>query len=191
MYVPAKTPEIKRIIDAARVNGKRNGDVSIDEFRGPISMNSYWDGGSKDEFALVDLETLKTWSMPTSHPYFDRRPNGERCGNLELSELPPNVCLVEGGYFCGKPATLKIRLRSENMARLLPKPGPSVSKRALDALNTIAGIKSSYRAEEFRRAHLGTYGADNPYVKELKKAGYVKINKAGAISVTTAGRNAR
>ena len=52
-------------------------------------------------------------------------------------------------------------------------------------------MRGGYRADEFARAGLGKYGADNPLVVELAAAGLVSINKAGAVAVTTAGRNAR
>jgi hypothetical protein len=191
MHVTSKLPEIRRILDAARVNGKNNGDVVVKEFRGPISMNSYWDGGRKDEFVLIDLASYEVWHMPTSHPYFDRRPDGQRMGNVELAELPPGACLVQGGYFCGKPSTIRIHLRPENMAKLLPKPGPTISDDARKALNIIGGIKSSYRSDEFRSAKLGPYHPTNHLLVELREAGLIKINKAGAVSITTAGKNAR
>ena len=191
MIISSKTPEISRVVRASGVNGKRNGDVSVIEFRGPRTLNSYWDGGSKEEYCLVDMVTLKTWSMPTSHPYFDRRPDGQRCGNLEIAELPPNVCLVQGGTFCGKPASIRIHVRPENLEPLLPAPGPELSDAARKALNIIGGIKGGYRRDEFSRANLGPYAADNPVVAELELAGLVKVNKAGAISITTAGKNAR
>ena len=36
------------------------------------NINSYWDGGSKDVFTLVHLETKQRLPLPTqSHPYFD------------------------------------------------------------------------------------------------------------------------
>ena len=193
MHYEASTPELARILEAARgVNGKRRGDVVVKEFRGPINVNSYWDDGSKDEYCLVDLASLECWQVPTSHPYFDRKTNGERCGELELRELPPNVCLVQGGYFCGKSATYRLHFHPDNLAKLLPdSSAPTVSDKAKAALNVICGIKSSYRQDEFNRSGLGMYGANNPLVAELKAAGFVKVNKAGAISVTTAGRNAR
>lgn len=189
MYVESKLPEIKRIIEASGVRGKQ-GDVVVDVFHGPRTVNSYWDGGSKDEFAIVDLDSGKAWNVPTTHPYFDRRPDGERCGNLELRELPPNCCLVQGGTFCGKPATYRIHLREENLAKLLPAPSAEISDGAKSALRIICSIKGGYRQDEFTRSGLGRYGADSPLIQELKSAGFVTINKAGAIAVTTAGRNA-
>ena len=95
-HVDAKDPSVSRILQASGVRYRKS-TATVGVFNGPVSMNSYWDGGSKDEYALVNLATLEVWSMPTSHPYFDRNPDGERIGNVELNELPPGVVLVEGG----------------------------------------------------------------------------------------------
>lgn len=193
MYIEASSHEIRGILDAARgVAGKRNSAVSVGVFHGPRTMNSYWDEGSRDEFCLVELRTLKSWQVPTSHPYFDRLPSGDRCGNLQLSELPPNTCLVEGGYCRGKARTFRLHFREENLAKLLPAPDANpMSDSAKSALNIIASYRGGYRADEFARSGLGYYGPQNPSVQELQKAGLVSINKAGSIQVTTAGRNAR
>ena len=45
--------------------------ATIFEFRKPC-INSYWDGGSKDVYALVRLTDLRSLPLPSStHPYFD------------------------------------------------------------------------------------------------------------------------
>lgn len=192
MYMQATSPEVARIISAAKnVTGKRNGDVTVGVFSGPKRINSYWDEGSKDEFALVDLVSYKAWTVPSTHPFYDRVPNGDRCGLLELAELPPNTCLVEGGYIQGKPRYFRLSFRDDNLAKLLPAPTAFISEGAKTALNIIASHQGGYRQDAFSRAGIGTYNAQNPLVVELEAAGMVKINKAGAISVTTAGRNAR
>lgn len=192
MFIESTSPEVSRILNAAKgVAGKRNGDVAIGVFSGPRTMNSYWDDGSKDEFALVDLVTYQRWQVPSTHPFYDRLPNGDRCGNLELNELPPNTCLVEGGYYRGKPRSFRIHLRDENLAKLLPAPSAEISEKAKSALNIIRSMRGGYRADEFSRAGLGAYGQTNPLVVELQSAGFVTINKAGAIAITTAGRNVR
>jgi hypothetical protein len=192
MYIQASSPEVRRILESAKnVTGKRNGDVAIGIFTGPKRMNSYWDDGSKDEFCLVDLSNYRSWSVPSAHPFYDRLENGDRAGNLELRELPYNTCLVEGGYFRGKPRSFRILFRDENIAKLLPAPTAPMSDGAKSALNIIATHQGGYRQDAFSRAGLGTYNAQNPLVVELEASGMIKINKAGAISVTTSGRNYR
>jgi hypothetical protein len=188
MYVPTSEPGIGPIAAAAFPSNRK--PIVVEEFRGPRNVNSYWDSGSRDEYRLVDLESRRVFPVPTSHPFFDRKENGERCGELEISELPPGTALVCGGTFCGKPATVRVLLRSENLVKLLPAP-TSLSDQEKSALNCIAGMKGGYRAEEFNRRGLGQYGAANPLVESLRGKGLVTVNKAGAIAVTIEGRNAR
>ena len=183
MYVDHKTPEIRRIVDASGVSGRKS-DVTVTQFKGPQRVDSYWNEGSRDAFAFVNLATYQQWRVPENHPHYDKR-------SLELSELPPNVCLVQGGTFRGSPSSFTIHFRPENLATLLPdQTGPELSDNAKQALCAI-GVKSSYRQDEFSRYDLGVYGATNPYVMELVDAGYAKTNKAGAVMTTTEGKNAR
>jgi hypothetical protein len=188
MLVPTNEPGIGPIARAAFPDNRK--PIQVCEFRGPQNVNSYWDGGSKDEYRLVHLVTGQVWHAPTSHPHFDRKEDGSRCGGLEIRELPENVALVSGGYFCGKPATITVHLRPENMVKMLPAP-QELAPDQQAALNVICGIKSSYRAAEFERRQLGRYSADNPHLAALVARGLLKINKAGAISPTIAGENAR
>lgn len=181
-------PGIREIVEATFPANRK--DVAVSEFRGPVNVNSYWDGGSKEEYAIYDLCQRKAYGVPSSHPYFDRQENGARCGNLELSELPPNCVLVQGGYFLGKPATIHLYFRPENIAQLLPAPAEPLPEPLSKALNALA-YRGEYRREEFRRQQLGDYSPTNPLVVELQARGLVSINKAGAVTVTTAGRNAR
>ena len=122
-------PEVKRIVLAAFA-GYRKLKATLSEFHGQ-NINSYWDGGSKSEYAVVDLETGKRLSLPThSHPYFEVVRQGfantenaaisvDHAGNITLNVLPPNCVLVEAGTFCGKPATAHIYVLAENMTKLL------------------------------------------------------------------------
>ena len=170
---------------------KNRKPIRVVLFQGPRNLNSYWDGGSKDEYRLVNLKTGEVWMMPSSHPAFDRRPDGQRMGNIEISELPENVALLSGGTFMGKPATVTVHLRQENMTPLLPAPKVELSENERRALDVIRAIKGGYRQDEFSRRGLGRYGADNEIVKGLAARGLVKVNKAGAIAATLEGENAR
>jgi hypothetical protein len=121
-------PELKRVITAAFPNYRKH-NAWLSEFR-PTEINSYWDGGSRDEYAIVDLVTGQRKNLPTStHPYFDVARYGvqgenemvavsER-GNITLKLLPENFALVRSGTFCGKPATAHVFVNAVNMPRLL------------------------------------------------------------------------
>ena len=106
------------------------------------------------------------------------------------------LAIIHGAI--GYPRTYAwISIHPDNAQKLLPETtdnGLSRFERA--ALSLISGIKSSYRAQEWTRggykqpALPGKYSPDNPLILSLVEKGLLKMNKARAISVTTAGRNA-
>lgn len=121
-------PELKRLL-AVAFPGYRKHNVYISAFR-EMNINSYWDGGSKDEYAVVELTTMSKRALPSSsHPFFDIARQGiqgensmvavsER-GNITLKQLPENFALVAAGTFCGKAATAHIYFNEANMPKLL------------------------------------------------------------------------
>lgn len=123
-------PELKRVICAAFGNYKKHKCYMSAFPESGMNINSYWDGGSRDEYALVDLTTFRRATMPTStHPYFDVARYGvhgenehvsvDSRGNITLKHLPENFALVRSGTFCGKPATAHVYFNAANMPKLL------------------------------------------------------------------------
>jgi hypothetical protein len=129
------TPEVKRVILAAFPDYKKR-RAFLSEFYSGKNINSYWDGGSKSEYAIVELATMTRKPLPShTHPYFDVAARGmanqetaavksDHVGNLELQILPEGFALVEAGYFCGKPATAHVYLNSANLTKMLPASVP-------------------------------------------------------------------
>lgn len=185
VYVDIKDASIAPIARTAfpNYNGKT---CKVDNFR-PMRVNSYWDGGSKDEFALIDLATKQQWRIPTSHPHFDRQPNGSAVGILECNELPPNCALVRHSIFCGKDAGLTIFVRPDNLAPLLPMK-VELTDDEQRVLVCTRSYKSSYAGisdYRFKQSKM------TPESWEAAKSSLIckkLLNKAGAI--TDAGRNA-
>lgn len=130
-------PEVKRVILAAFPGYKKH-YAFVSEF-GPNghSINSYWDGGSRNEYAIVYLPTLQRKPLPTqTHPYFDVARRGltetenqdlavDRVGNVTLKHLPVDLALIQAGTSCGKAATAHVMVNLENMTKLLPAPAES------------------------------------------------------------------
>ena len=121
-------PELKRLLSAIGYK-KHKCYVSVFPTSG-MDINSYWDGGSRDEYTLVDLVSGRPRSMPSStHPYFDIARKGivgenevlsvSDRGNITLKILPENFALIRTGTFCGKAATAHIFVPLANMPRLL------------------------------------------------------------------------
>jgi hypothetical protein len=122
--------DLKAVIEAAFPSyRKRRAFVSV--FNGGARINSYWDGGSRSEFALVELASLRRASLPTAtHPYFDVQARGmanasdnmvevDHVGNITLKTLPEGFVLVEAGTFCGKAATAHVFVPAANMPKFL------------------------------------------------------------------------
>jgi len=133
-----QAPEVKRLVLAA-FPSYRKLRASIAAFPGCVNINSYWDGGSRSEFALVELATMVRKPLPTrTHPFFEVAARGmanqesevlkvDHVGNVSLKVLPEGFALVEAGTFCGKPATAHVYLNPANMAKLLPAANAEVS----------------------------------------------------------------
>jgi hypothetical protein len=90
------------------------------------SVNSYWDSGSRAEYALVHLATCQCRALPTAtHPYYDIGRalfNAENqdlavdhVGNVTLKRLPAGFALVEAGVSCGKAATASVYYSAETL----------------------------------------------------------------------------
>lgn len=122
------SPEVKRIVLAAFPNYRKQ-RAFVSAFDGEININSYWDGGSKDEYALVHLATGQRKTLPTStHPFFEIANRGmanqetddvrtDHVGNVYLKRLPAGFALVAAGTFCGKPATAHVYTSSDNLLK--------------------------------------------------------------------------
>ena len=124
-------PDLKAVIQAAFPDYRKK-QVYVSPFQEPgISVNSYWESGSRSEFAVVHLPTLQRKQLPTkTHPFFDVASAGVRSvenqdlavdhrGNATLKRLPPDFVLVAAGTDSGKPATAHVYVNLDNMPMLL------------------------------------------------------------------------
>lgn len=95
-----------------------------------ININSFWDGGSKDEYAIVHIPTMQKKVLPTrTHPFFEVSKRGmsnaensdvliDDKGNITLKRLPEGFVLIRTGTFVGKPATAHVYI-SNSKQKLL------------------------------------------------------------------------
>lgn len=87
----------------------------IDESGKPFNMsvNSYWDGGSKSYYVMLAVadgrEVPLTTDPTTSFPKFTDR----------KVEVPVGFCICESGTFCGKTATAKIYCHRADLEKIL------------------------------------------------------------------------
>ncbi len=190
-HVSARDEGIRPIVRAAfpSYNGTK---ARIEPFKGPMGVNSYWDGGSRDYFALVRLADCRSMGLPTSHPCFDRRPDGSPMGALELRELPQGIALVEHSIFCGRDTGITVHVRPDDLNRLALPDAPQLTDDERIVLD-LTGLKSSYNGiSQYRRHVACTERGMTGERYETAKASLIErklLNRAGAI--TTTGRNAR
>ena len=105
--------------------------------------------------------------------------------------LPTNGAVVKGTTGGSRPVYAYIVVNAANMAKLLPASDVAeLTPQEMKALHSIGGLKSSGRADEFRRNGLGEYGPANPLVKALVEKKMLKVSPSG-ITLTLDGKNVR
>lgn len=158
-------------------------EVKIETFSGPMLLNSYWSGGTRDYYAFLNLSTLKSVGVPENGSAFVT-PNGIQCNSL-----PEGLALVrftQGGY-----SAATIFLRPENIAPMLERRAELTRAEQIVLVATrcykasYAGI-SDYRAKEIQRDDLLSMAEIQDARASLQGKGL--LNKRNAL--TTAGKNA-
>jgi hypothetical protein len=104
--------------------------------------------------------------------------------------LPPGTVLIKGEE--GYPRTFATIYAHPDLLQSLSLAAPAAPLSDVEGkvLNIYGGIKSGYRQDELRRKDISPQAAAAA-VRSLIAAGYLAQNKSGAVSITTAGKNAR
>jgi hypothetical protein len=180
MKIYTDADDVKRIALAAFPNysGKR---FSIENFAGPMALESYWCGGARDSFAFVELcdGNPRALRVPENGNGFAL--DGK---TLRVDELPSETALVRLVDGAGGIRNITVFLRDENIAKMLP------AKRELTfAQSVVLAASVEYKAQfrkEAARRDCGVGESDYLIAKdELAAMGL--LNKIGAI--TNEGRN--
>jgi hypothetical protein len=176
-------------------NGKKFKAVVTTELTIP-SHAGIWDGGSRDTYQLIHLETGKAVqaSDNMSAPWNPARRD-------QHIKLEPGFAVVEHSQFCGKDMGLTFYVHPDNAAKLLPAPAAELTLHETIVLAATVSYKSSYNGRD--RYDMAKTTWNYPWrASELKKpfptrdewdaakaalAAKGLLNKAGA--VTPAGRN--
>lgn len=167
---------------------KRDINVQSATTVAPSEGSAMFEGG-RGYVVVVDLvsEHYKinygAWGGPSP---FDRR-------QVDLDDrpqpIPANGAVIVGEYG-GRGSFAHIKVNPTNLQGILPRPAEEIDDVEAKVLGAILGLKSSYRADEFRRQGLGPYAPENPHIVSLARKRFVKIDSRGSISVTTEGKNA-
>lgn len=177
-------PSVRRIVDAT---GKHvpKGRVEVKQWTGSANLASYWSGGSRDMFYLVNLSTGQISPAAAE--------NGSGFGmvreSLTMEHLPQGcglLCVSIGHY---KHAVLQVH--PENLTPLLSAPSVELSEDEKVALAMTVGLKSFAR-REYAARKWGSYVVTKDTLERWDKAvaGLLAkglVSKNGA--ATIAGRN--
>jgi hypothetical protein len=98
-------PVIAKIINATFPD-YRGRKIKIRAWKGPRKLDSWWDGGSRDYFALVSISTGQVAQMESNHPFYEANKNLNG-----MFDLPPLCLLVQHSIFAGKDIGITIFCR--------------------------------------------------------------------------------
>ena len=149
-----------------------------------VNVADYWSGGSRSFFAVVAWNSAAGAFTEAMHipqqSAFDRKLPG-----AEAVKLLPGIIVVEHQIFCGKD--MGLTFHTAGTPQWLPAPVELTHGERM-VLTITSSLKSFARQEERERKGM-TLEEWNSAKQSLQARKL--LNKAGAISVTTEGRNAR
>lgn len=83
----------------------------------PLDVSSYWSGGSRSYFVMVDLSTMRTIPIPENGSGYVRSFVPEGAKGVDIK---PGYAIVEHVWFCGKDFGLRIHIHPDNLPKFLP-----------------------------------------------------------------------
>lgn len=181
MVVYVSRPESDALIASImRRVGYHGRKVKISD-KVPTSLDSYWDGGSRDTYCFYAILTGDVLQVESNHPMFE--PDKPR----KLRELPEGILLIEHSIFCGKD--LGITIYSKHNLNLLLPPAAKVEMTEDEkiVLELCCGRIPSARRETAACYYGIGYERYEAALAGLKTKGL--LNKAGA--ATAEGKTLR
>lgn len=176
------TPEVVSLVKKAfpEYNGRR---ISVEPFHGPMAMNSYWSGGSRDYWAIVNMVTGQQVQIQENGTPWNP-------GIAPLQALPVNAAIVRHG--CGPYESVTVYVNPENLNRYMLPDSTELTRDQKIVLSATRGLKSSYAGiKNYRFSRAASIASITLEQWETAKAELISsghLNKAGAI--TDDGRNA-
>lgn len=177
-------PDVKKIALAAYpdYNGKK---FSVEIAADHLDVRSYWDGGSRNYYVFLRLDTFETMPMPQQSA-FDAKVEG-----ADRVQLIPGMVCVEHTYFQGHDLGITIHVHPENAPKFISEK-PELSRNEQIVLVFTRSYKNSYGGQSNIRFHEAT-GSKGISLQEWVEAvqslqAKKMLNKAAAI--TNEGRNA-
>jgi hypothetical protein len=183
VYVETKTlPET--ILTALAGAGFKRPTIGV-YVREQACMSSPSGEGMRGFTMLLDIDTGRHethfGSWGGSNPFTASPVDGD----TSMRPLPPNGCVISGHEGGGKPVYATLTIHPSRAAKFLPAPKDELSKRLSCLMAVFARFNSRGRAEWFERHGKATESE----LAELEAMGFIKRNKAGAVTCTAAGKN--
>lgn len=105
--------DIRWLTDLAFLTRKRM--VRIHPCESVSFFNTFWDGGSKNSYKAVKLETGETASPILGSSPWNAIAEGQTV------KLEPGIVIVEESVFCGKFMSLTVHIHPDNLVKFLPE----------------------------------------------------------------------
>lgn len=151
--------------------------VKIRRFVGPMSLNSYWQDGSRDYFRIMRTDGTPVHTVEQNGTPFDGK-------NHELSQLPAGNVLAEHSYF-GNAQYATLYFNEADLVKMLP-PTVELTWGEKVVLAATRGYKPAFRLENaMRLTNIAQSDYDTAKQTLISKR---LLNAIGAI--TNEGRNA-
>jgi len=175
--------------------GKKDIEVKARETFNPVAMGGQGTRGFVAACKMDDTGTFEvSWGSWGGENAFKRTVEGMD----EDVAIPPDVAFIQGSEGGGHPTLARVYVSPRAMNPAMLTAGAEVTPKEAKILAIFQQLKSSYRAEEFDRLQEkdGIEGsrarkeATDREIESLVERGFLSRNKAGAVSITTAGRNA-
>lgn len=181
-------PEVRKIALAAFPGYSGRKFVLMPDTGAARHLHTYWDGGSKSDYALLELATLRKVQIHDPSP----SPGAPYGGVAAFPGLRPGFVLVEHRISCGKDMGITIHVLPLNLTPLLGPPAPELPWEQRVVLCVTRCRKSSYGGiPNFRRHEAVRYTGITPAEYDTAKAALISsghLSKQGGI--TDKGRNA-
>lgn len=162
-------------------------DIQV-ETRERVSPFGGGQDGYREFVGIVNLGTeeckVEYGSWGGSNPF---NANNRVDRDTQSYDIPPNFAVVKGSEGGSKPVSCTLYIRSDMVAGWLPS-GKELNSREQWIIDTLKSYNPRGRKDEFNRYN--RVAPSQAEFEALKAKGLVKMNKAGAVSLTTEGKNA-
>lgn len=146
---------------------------------------SPFDGGSRGRRGFLVLVNIETGERQIHYGSWGGSNMFNPHNQVDLDDrsypLPPNGCAIKGSQ--GDKVWATLYLHPSNVLALLPAASETLPEDERRALRAFVSLKASYRKDAIGKEY-------DRLVGNLVQSGHLSRSKAGAVTITTKGKNA-